>query len=400
MVRADRIRDEADALFDDAVRARRHLHMHPELSFNEVNTSTFIAAELERAGIPHETGIAGNGIVATIVGSGTGVVALRADMDALPIHEANDHEYRSQNDDAMHACGHDGHTSSLLTTARILASLGDELPGTVKLLFQPAEERVPGGAKAMIDAGVLDGPRVEHVFGQHVNPDLPVGTVGFNSGLFMASADELYITVEGRGGHAAKPHQGVDPVVIASNLVLSLQQIVSRNADPIVPSVLTFGRFIGDGAANVIPDRVELAGTFRTVDERWRDEALARIEKATHAVVAAFGAHAEVRIERGYPPVVNDATITRTARDLAVSYLGEESVIDLPPAMWAEDFAYLAQERPSCFYNLGVRNEERGIVHAVHTPRFDLDEEALRIGSGLMAWIAVGTLARLTGETP
>jgi amidohydrolase len=251
----------------------------------------------------------------------------------------------------------------------------------------------------MIEAGVLESPRVQHVFGQHVNNDLPVGTVGFNPGLFMASADELYITVEGIGGHAAKPHQGVDPVVIASNLVLSLQQIVSRNADPIVPSVLTFGRFIGDGAANVIPDRVELAGTFRTVDERWREEALARIEKTTQAIVAGFGGRAVVRIERGYPPVVNDAHITQTARDLAVGYLGEESVINLPPAMWAEDFAYFAQERPSCFYNLGVRNETRGIVHPVHTPRFDLDEEALRIGSGLMAWIAVGSLARLAGES-
>jgi len=400
MIPADRIRDEADALFDEAVRTRRHLHMYPELSFNETETSAFIAAELERAGIPHETGIGGNGIAATIAGSGDGVVALRADMDALPIQEANDHAYRSRNDGAMHACGHDGHTSSLLTTARVLASLGDELPGTVRLLFQPAEERVPGGAKAMIEAGVLDSPRVHHVFGQHVNNDLPVGTVGFNPGLFMASADELYITVEGLGGHAAKPHQGVDPVVIASNLVLSLQQIVSRNADPIVPSVLTFGRFIGDGAANVIPDRVELAGTFRTVDERWRDEALERIERTTQSVVAGFGGRAEVRIERGYPPVVNDAKITQTARDLAVSYLGEESVIDLPPAMWAEDFAYFGRERPSCFYNLGVRNEARGIVHAVHTPRFDLDEEALRIGSGLMAWIAVGTLTRLAGDSP
>ncbi len=400
MIPADRIRDEADALFDETVRMRRHLHMHPELSFGETETSRFIAAELERAGIPHEAGIAGNGIVATVAGSGPGVVALRADMDALPIHEANDHDYRSLNDGAMHACGHDGHTSSLLTTARILASLGEELPGTVKLIFQPAEERAPGGAHAMIEAGVLDTPRVAHVFGQHVNTDLPAGTVGFNPGLFMASADEIYITVEGRGGHAAKPHQGTDPVVIASNLVLSLQQIVSRNADPIVPSVLTFGRFIGDGAANVIPDRVELAGTFRTVDERWRDDALERLEKTTHAVVAAFGATAKVRIVRGYPPVVNDPNTTQTARDLAVSYLGAESVVNLPPAMWAEDFAYFGQERPSCFYNLGVRNEARGIVHAVHTPRFDLDEHALRIGGGLMAWIAVGSLAALAGESP
>jgi len=398
MLDPELFRMRADEAFDHAVRNRRHLHRHPELSFEERETARYVCAELDALGVEHTPGVGGNGVVATIRGSGDHMVGLRADMDALPIRELNDHGFRSENDGVMHACGHDGHTSSLLATARVLASLGSELPGAVRLIFQPAEERAPGGAKAMIDAGVLERPRVERVFGQHVNTELPAGSVGFKTGLFMASADEVYITVHGRGGHAAKPHQGADPVVIASTLVVALQQLVSRNADPTVPSVLTFGRFVGDGAANVIPDAVELAGTFRTVDESWRESALVRLEEAARSIASGLGGSAEVRLVRGYPAVVNDAETTRIARELAVAYLGDEHVVDLPTAMWAEDFAYFARERPSCFYNLGVRNEERGIVHGVHTPRFDLDEEALRVGSGLMAWIAVGALERLTGD--
>ncbi|MFW5683607.1 MAG: M20 metallopeptidase family protein [Spirochaetota bacterium] len=392
MITSEEVRRKADGLFDEALRIRRHLHAHPELSFHESETAGFISAELARAGVPHVTGIGGHGVVA-MVGSGSGrVVALRADMDALPITEENDHDYCSTTPGVMHACGHDAHTTCLLVAGRILASLGDELPGTVKLLFQPAEERAPGGAKAMIEAGVLEEPRVESVFGQHVNPELPAGSVGFNPGLFMASADEIYVTIHGRGGHAAKPHQGIDPVVIASNLIVTLQQIVSRDADPTVPSVLSFGRISADGSANVIPDTVDIAGTFRTVDEAWREEALARIEETARSLAAALGGRAEVTLVRGYPPVVNDDAATRRARSRAVEYLGAERVVDLPPAMWAEDFAYFGRRRPSCFYNLGVRNEGRGIVHAVHTPRFTIDEEALRVGSGLMAWIALGEL--------
>lgn len=401
MIDVDEIRRLADEQYEVAVRVRRHLHRNPELSFEEERTAGFVAAELEGAGIRHTRGVGGHGIVGVIRGTaavddGTPVVALRADMDALPIEEENDHDFRSTSHGVMHACGHDGHTSSLLAAGRILRGVADRLPGTVKLIFQPAEERSPGGAQAMIADGVLDSPRVGHVFGQHVNTELPVGTVGFNPGLFMASADEIYVTVHGRGGHAAKPHQGVDPVVIASNLIVTLQQIVSRNADPVAPSVLTFGRFVADGSANVIPDRVELAGTLRTMDDAWRERALERIESTTRDVVAALGGRAQVDIVRGYPALINDAAATALARARAESFLGNDRVVDLPPAMWAEDFAYYGRERPSCFYNLGVRNESRGIVHAVHTSRFDLDEEALRIGSGLMAWIAIGALERAT----
>ena len=395
MIAAASIQEAAHDLHGEAIRIRRHIHRNPELSFEERETAAFISSELGRAGIPHRTGIAGHGIVATVTGrrgADGPVVALRADMDALPVTEAAEHEYASCRTGVMHACGHDGHSASLLTAGRILTRFADEVRGTVRLVFQPAEERAPGGARAMVEAGVLEQPRVLEVYGQHVNTELPAGTVGFAAGLFMASADEIYLTVRGRGGHAAKPHQANDPVIIASTLIVTLQQIVSRAADPIVPSVLTFGRVIANGAANVIPDSVEIAGTFRTVDEAWREEALRRIERTAKEITAALGGEAELRIVRGYPAVVNDPEVTAFARERAVEYLGAERVVALPPAMWAEDFAYYAQQRPACFYNLGVRNEERGIVHAVHTPRFNLDEDALAVGAGLLAWIAVGAL--------
>jgi len=395
MVTANQVRDRVEAHHSRIVEIRRHLHANPELSFTETETARFVAEELQRIGATVTRGIGGNGVLGVIQGDAGGkdadrVVALRADMDALPIEEVPGRPYGSQRPGVMHACGHDGHTASLLGAATVLAELKSELSGTVKLFFQPAEERVPGGAKAMIDDGVLESPSVHRVFGQHVNPELPAGVVGFNGGLFMASADEIYVTVTGRGGHAAKPHMGIDPVAVAATLIVTLQQIVSRSADPIVPSVLTFGRINGSGAANVIPDTVEIDGTFRTVNEQWRDEALTRIEQTIQAVCAGMGASAAVTIKRGYPALINDAEATLYARERAVTYLGEDQVVDLPAAMWAEDFSYFAQARPSCFYNLGVRNEAQGIVHAVHTPRFDLEEEALKTGVGLLAWIALG----------
>ena len=406
MVAPESIRARASDLHDDATRMRRHIHSHPELSFHEAETARFISSELDRIGVPHDTRVSGHGIVARVHGEGDGrarddaddktggsAVALRADFDALPIEEVDGREYRSVNPGVMHACGHDVHTSCLLMALRVLSDTRDQWSGTVTALFQPAEERVPGGARGMIDAGALDSPTVHRVFGQHVNPEIPVGSVGFGSGLFMASADEIYITVNGRGGHAAKPHLAADPIAIASQLIVTLQQIVSRAANPIIPSVLTFGRIIGDGAANVIPDSVRIDGTFRTVDESWRGDALDRIQEVSDSVARALGGSVDVRIERGYPALVNDAGATAIARDAAVEYLGTDRVVDLPPAMWAEDFAYYALERPACFFNLGVRNDERGIVHSVHTPRFDVDEEALAIGGGLMAWIAIRSLA-------
>ena len=416
MITPERIRDAAAGLHEKIVADRRHLHRNPELSFEESETAAYVAGELQAAGIPHRAGVGGHGVVGVIEGRGTRTVALRADMDALPIREQNDVPYRSRVDGVMHACGHDGHTASLLAAGRILAGLGEELPGRVVLIFQPAEERAPGGAAAMIEAGVLDGglqmregvaaggpaasgtagrpaaPRVDAVVGQHVNPEIPAGTVGFRAGLFMASVDDVFITVHGVGGHAAKPQQCVDPVAIASTLVVTLQQIVSRRADPIVASVLSFGLFNAPGAANVIPDQVDLAGTFRTTNPAWRGEAVALIEATTRGLVASLGGKADVNIVRGYPALHNDQALTERAKAGAAAYLGEERVMELPPAMWGEDFAYYAQQRPACFYNLGVRDEARGIIHPVHSSRFDLDEEALRTGAGLLAWIALGEL--------
>ena len=392
MITSERIHDAAAELHASAVEIRRHLHRNPELSFEESETARFISGELERSGISHKTGVGGHGIVAMIEGDGDRTVALRADMDALAIHEMNEAEYRSQTPGVMHACGHDGHAASLLTAGKILQGLGPELPGNVKLIFQPAEERAPGGASAMIADGVLENPAVDSVIGQHVNPELPVGTVGFRSGLFMGSVDDVYITVHGQGGHAAKPHQGVDPVAIASTLVVALQQIVSRNSDPIAPSVLSFGYINGAGTANIIPNTVELAGTFRTFDPKWRDDAVARIEQTARELVRSLGGRAEIRMARGYPSLSNDPALTERARLRAIQYIGKDNVVELPPALWGEDFAYFANARPSCFYNLGVRNEARGITHPVHSPQFDLDEDALVIGAGLPAWIALGEL--------
>jgi len=392
MITHAQIHDAAADLQASAVEARRHLHRNPELSFEEAETARFISNELESAGISHRTGVGGHGIIAMIEGTGDRTVALRADIDGLAIEEMNEVEYRSQKPGVMHACGHDGHTASLLTAGKILHGLGPELPGKVKLFFQPAEERAPGGAAAMIADGVLENPVVESVIGQHVNPELPVGTVGFRPGLLMGSVDDVYITVHGQGGHAAKPHQGVDPVTIASTLVVALQQIVSRNSDPIAPSVLSFGYINGAGSANIIPNTVELAGTFRTFDTGWRDDAVKRIEQTASELVHSLGARAEIRMVRGYPSLSNDPAVTERARLQAIAYLGEEKVVELPPALWAEDFAYYAQVRPSCFYNLGVRNAARGITHPVHSPQFDLDEDALVVGAGLLAWIALGEL--------
>lgn len=404
MIGKDRVRSLAASEQPNAVRVRRHLHTNPELSFEEERTAAYIADELRASGIDAHVDGATHGVIGLIAGRGGSpanrvadhgngpVVALRADMDALPIREETQHEYRSANEGVMHACGHDGHVACVLTAGRILAALRDELAGGIKLIFQPAEERAPGGALAMIESGVLESPRVDRIYGQHVNTELPAGTVGFASGLFMASADEIYIDVRGRGGHAAKPHQATDPVVIASTLIVTLQQIVSRNADPNTPSVLSFGRVRADGAANVIPDKVEIAGTFRTVNDTWRETALERIRETSSSLASMLGGEATVRIVRGYPALVNDPQTTGSARSRAVDYLGEQRVVDLGPEMWSEDFAYYGRHRPSCFYNLGVRNEARGIVHPVHTPRFDLDEEALQVGSGLLAWIAIGAL--------
>ncbi len=389
-----KIKDLSKKNVADAVATRRHLHQNPELSFQEHKTARFVADRLKDLGLEPQEGVADTGVVALIKGRNpeSRVVGLRADMDALPIMEANDVPYKSQNPGVMHACGHDVHTSSLLGTARILTQLRDEFEGTVKLVFQPAEEKAPGGASLMIRDGVLENPRPAGMLGQHVATNVPVGKIGFREGMYMASTDELYLTVIGKGGHGAMPDQLIDPVLIASHLIVALQQIISRNRPPAYPSVLSFGRFIADGVTNVIPNEVKIQGTWRCMDEVWRAEGLRRMQKMAEGMAEAMGGSCDFEIVKGYPFLKNHPELTRRTKAAAVEYMGAENVVDLDLWMAGEDFAFYSQVVDSCFYRLGTRNEARGIVSGVHTPTFDIDERALEIGPGLMAWLALKEL--------
>ena len=383
--------------YGDILAIRRHLHQFPELSFQENETSKFVCQQLAEWGIPYQAGIGGTGIVAMIRGgrSGGAVTALRADLDALPIQEANDKPYRSRNDGVMHACGHDVHTSSLLGAARILHRLRDQLRGDVKLIFQPGEEKNPGGASILIKEGVLENPRPATIFGQHVYPSLETGKVGFRAGQYMASADELYLTVTGKGGHGAMPQDCVDPITVSAQIITAVQQLVSRNSDPILPVVLTFGYIASNGGAtNVIPDSVRLKGTFRTMDEKWRREAHVRIRKLVEGIAEAMCAKADLHIDVGYPCLQNDETLTARTEEYARRYLGPDNVVELPIRMTSEDFAYYSHEIPACFYRLGTGNIAKGITSPVHSNTFDIDEPALETGMGLMAWIAASELEK------
>ncbi|MBP7510363.1 MAG: amidohydrolase [Bacteroidia bacterium] len=369
---------------------RRHIHSNPELSFQEFETVAFVKEQLLEMGILEIKPLANTGLVAIIEGKNPSkkVIALRADMDALPIVEANDVPYKSKNIGVMHACGHDVHTTCLLGAAYILNQNKDLFEGTIKLIFQPGEEKLPGGASVMIAEGVLQNPSVNAVLGQHVMPLIPVGKVGFRSGLYMASTDEIYVKVIGKGGHGAMPHLCIDPVAISAQLITALQQLVSRQANPIIPSVLSFGKVIANGATNVIPNEVYMEGTFRTLDENWRARAHDLMLQTAHGIVESYGAKVEFEIRKGYPFLKNDPEVTARTKAAATQYLGAENIVDLDIWMAAEDFAYYSQVAPACFYRLGTRNEERGIVSGVHTPTFDIDENALEIGSGLMAFLA------------
>lgn len=394
MITIDEIKNKARELQNNLIIIRRYLHQNPELSFQEYNTANYIAEVLKSYGIPYKTGVAGTGVVAIIEGKNPGskAIALRADIDALPIVEENTVEYKSKNTGVMHACGHDVHSTCVLGAAKILSGLKDNFEGTIKLLFQPGEEKLPGGASMMIKEGVLEQPYCSNVIGQHVLPTMPVGKVGFKSGLFMASADEIYVTVKGKGGHAAMPHLNIDPILIASNIIVSLQQIVSRYAPPHIPTVLSFGKIIGNGATNVIPDEVKIEGTFRTFNEKWRFEAHEKMKELATSIAKGMGGQCEFDIVVGYPFLTNDAGLTEDCKKLAIDYLGAENVEELEIRMTAEDFSFYTQERPSCFYRLGTGNISKGIIHNIHTSKFDIDEQALEIGSGLMAWLAINKL--------
>jgi len=389
----ERIKELAHDYLPEAISIRRHLHANPELSFEEYNTSKYVQDKLREFGIPFQAGVAGTGIVAFIEGKNPAsrLVALRADMDALPIVEENEVDYKSKNVGVMHACGHDVHTTSLLGAARILSALKDEWEGTVQLVFQPAEERLPGGASIMIKEGAFDKKLPDEMYGQHVDPEIPAGKIGLKPGMYMASADEIYVTVKGKGGHAAKPAKIIDPVLITSHLIVALQQVVSRWGNPAVPSVLSFGKVIANGATNVIPNEVKLEGTFRTFDETWRKEAHERmINLATH-LAQSMGGDVDFRIDVGYPVLNNHEELTKKAKQKAIDYLGADNVIDLQLRTTAEDFAYYSHKMPSCFYRLGTSSPtDDSKNYSVHNSRFDIDENALETGMGLMAWMVVG----------
>ena len=389
-----KIKDIVDASMKKMVSWREHLHAYPELSFKEVNTSAFVASSLEELCIPYQHGIAGTGVVALIKGRNPEkhCIALRADLDALPIHEENKVAYKSKNQGVMHACGHDVHTTCLLGAAIVLNQLKNEFEGTIKLIFQPGEERLPGGASMMINEGVLENPKVDKILALHVYPSMDVGTVGFKPGLYMAACDELYLTIKGKGGHAALPDAYNNPVMLISKLLPKLESYLESLSDSTSPFVFAFGKLEAEGATNVIPKFARAAGTLRTMDEQWRST----IHKKLKVFVADFltfnNAEGQLEIIKGYPCLNNDQILTENCIQSAKEYLGSENVELLDVRMTAEDFSFFSQKIPACFFRLGVRNEDLGIVHEVHHPKFDIDKNAIKFGAGLMAYIALNVL--------
>jgi hippurate hydrolase len=381
-----KIKELAKQYTAEFIEIRRYLHAHPELSYQEYETSKFVQQKLTEFNIPFEIKST-TGVVGIIEGKNpqSRVVALRADMDALPISEQNDVPYKSQNPGVMHACGHDVHTTCLLGAARILSETKEQWEGTVKLIFQPGEEKNPGGASLLIKEGVLENPKPQNIFALHVNPQLEAGLLSFRAGKVMASADEIYITVKGKGGHAATPHLTSDPILIASQLVVSLQQLISRNVNPFSPSVLSITSFQGGFTTNVIPTEVKLMGTFRAMDEEWRFKAHELIKKQTIELVHAMGGEADLHIDVGYPCVYNNAELHLQAKTLAEEFMGAEKVEETEMRMGAEDFGYYSQQIPGCFFRLGTANKAKGITAGVHTPLFNIDEAAIEIGIGMMA---------------
>ncbi|MFY8136725.1 MAG: M20 metallopeptidase family protein [Flavobacteriales bacterium] len=387
----EQIQQLAKQYAQEFIEIRRHIHAHPELSFQEVETAAFVRKKLDSWGIEYTAQVGGEGVVAIVKGNNPSSrsVALRGDMDALPIEEKTGVEYQSKNIGIMHACGHDVHTTCLLGAAKILNELKDHWNGTLTLVFQPAEEKLPGGASIMLKDGLFSKEKPEKILAQHVFPELPVGKVGITPGAYMASSDELYITVKGKGGHGAKPDHTVDPVLIASHLIIALQQVVSRWSNPITPSVLTIGKVIANGATNVIPSEVTMEGTFRTFDENWRSDAHQRMIALAKGLVEGMGGTVEFRVERGYPVVYNDPEVTAVSRKIAEDYLGKDNVVTLERKATAEDFAYFSQVVPGCFYRLGTASENGDNGFSVHHPQFNIDEKAIELGMGMMAYMAI-----------
>jgi hippurate hydrolase len=395
-----KIKALANQYAPEFIDVRRHLHAHPELSYQEFETSKFVQQKLEAIGIPFEIK-AITGVIGLIRGKNPDkrIIALRADMDALPIKEENDVAYRSKNEGIMHACGHDVHTTCLLGAAKILNELKNEWEGTVKLIFQPGEEKNPGGASLLIGEGVLENPEPSSIFGLHVHPGLAVGKMSFRAGKVMASADEIYITIKGKGGHAASPHLCIDPIMIASHLIISLQQIVSRNNNPHNPTVLSITSIQGGSTTNVIPGEIKLKGTFRAMNEEWRFRAHDLIRKMSTELVHGMGGEIDLLIDVGYPSVYNNEALNDLARKKAEEFIGINNVEETEPRMGAEDFGYYTQKIPGCFFRLGVMNKKKGITSGVHTPTFNIDENAIETGMGMMAWLGSSVNFRKSNAT-
>ena len=383
----EKILELSDLFFDEIVSIRRYMHMHPELSFQEFETSNYIKSILKSWDINFLDGYANTGILVNLEGKepSSRVIALRADFDALPILEENDVEYKSKNEGIMHACGHDAHTASMLGALKILHTTKDHWRGTIKFIFQPAEERLPGGAKQMIEEGVLENPNVQHVIAQHVLPELEVGKVGFRCGTYMASTDELYITISGKGGHAAIPSSYNNPIIASSELVLDLNQFFNDKVD----AIFAIGYIDGTGSTNIIPNEVNLMGTFRALDESFRLESHNHMNRIVDQVAKKYNIKIDLNIKKGYPALNNDIQLTLNQINKAKEFLGEKNVIDLPIRMTAEDFSYFANAVPSCFYRLGTGNKDKGLIHGLHTSKFNIDEDSLKIGMGLMAFLAI-----------
>ena len=383
----EKILELSDLFFDEIVSIRRYMHMHPELSFQEFETSNYIKSILKSWDINFLDGYANTGILVNLEGKepSSRVIALRADFDALPILEENDVEYKSKNEGIMHACGHDAHTASMLGALKILHKMKDHWRGTIKFIFQPAEERLPGGAKQMIEEGVLENPNVQHVIAQHVLPELEVGKVGFRCGTYMASTDELYITISGKGGHAAIPSSYNNPIIASSELILDLNQFFNDKAD----AIFAIGYIDGKGSTNIIPNEVNLMGTFRALDESFRLESHNHMNRIVDQVAKKYNIKIDLNIKKGYPALNNDIQFTLNQLNKAKEFLGEQNVIDLPIRMTAEDFSYFANAVPSCFYRLGTGNKDKGLTHGLHTSKFNIDEDSLKIGMGLMAFLAI-----------
>lgn len=376
------IQNKSKEILNEIIKIRRHLHQNPELSFQEFETSKYIQSILTDWGINFKNKIAGTGIVALIQPKTTSLkcIALRADLDALPILEENNTEYCSKNKGIMHACGHDVHTATLLGALKIINDHKEDLNCSVKFIFQPGEEKLPGGASMMIAENVLENPKVDEIFALHVFPELEVGKIGLRGGMYMASCDEIYMTVIGKGGHGAMPHKNIDPILTSAHILTSLQEVVSRNCPPTIPSVLSFGKIEGLGATNVVPNEVKLEGTFRTMNEEWREKAHHLIKKKATFIAQGFGATVDINIIKGYPFLENDVNLTEKSKTKLKSYFGEENVIDLPIRMTGEDFAFFAQKVPATFIRVGVKNEDKGIIYPVHNSKFDIDENALKVG--------------------